>query len=91
MRWPLQASRSSPPTAINGRARGLDESRQSCFVVATSVPPAPSPDLLCAERRRAPRSQRDARIARWVSLKVAAGGLAVDRSALTGVSISLFR
>jgi hypothetical protein len=28
---------------------GLDESRQSCFVVATSMPPVPSPDLLRAD------------------------------------------
>ena len=33
--------------------RGLDESRQSCFVVATSMPPATSPDLQRAEPRAA--------------------------------------
>jgi hypothetical protein len=31
-------------------SKGLDGTRQSCFVIATSMPPAPSPDLLRAER-----------------------------------------
>jgi hypothetical protein len=30
--------RSSLPAAINGRAQGLDESRQSCFVITTRIP-----------------------------------------------------
>jgi hypothetical protein len=32
-------------------SKGLDGTRQSCFVIATSMPPAPSPDLLRAEPR----------------------------------------
>jgi hypothetical protein len=43
-------------TAINGRAQGPDESRKSCFVVATSMPAAPSPDLLRARKARSRRT-----------------------------------
>ena len=39
------------PTAINGRARRTGRAAQSCFAVATSMPPAPSRDLLSAASR----------------------------------------
>jgi hypothetical protein len=50
--WLLGASRSSLPTAINGRARGLEETRPSCSVIATSMAPRTEPRL-------APRGLRD--------------------------------
>jgi hypothetical protein len=35
-------------------SKGLDGTRQSCFVIATSMPLAPSPDLLRAETEQPP-------------------------------------